>query len=365
MRTELMIQLQTLMRALQQVTEKQNLPELRLRQEELRQASVQTGFWDDVMHAQEVMRELGEIDERLAASLKAEQSGNQLLADLTETDEEDTEMLQLLQQEVNALAESVESMELETFLSGKYDTAGAILSINAGQGGTEACDWAAMLLRMYLRYVQSRGWQATIVDQVDGGEAGVSSVIVEVRGKYAFGNLKYEHGTHRLVRNSPFNSAGLRQTSFAGVEVMPLVTNDIEVNLLPEDIEFAAVRSSGAGGQNVNKVATSVRLTHKPSGIVVSCSTARTQHANREAAMNMLRAKLWQRGLDEQRAEQSQIRGEHKVASWGNQIRNYVLSPYRLVKDVRTGVETAQTDDVLDGEIQEFIDTEVRQLAGR
>jgi len=276
--------------------------------------------------------------------------------------DEDNELLEIIAGELKSATAALEKLELQTYLGGKYDAGDAILSIHAGQGGTEACDWTEILLRMYLRYAADMGWKTEVVDELKGTEAGLASVTIEIYGDYAYGYLKHEHGTHRLVRNSPFNAAGLRQTSFAGVEVMPIITDDIDINLKPEDIEFTAQRSSGPGGQNVNKVATAVRLVHTPTGLMVTSSAGRSQSGNREVAMNLLRAKLFQLEEEKRQKEHTALKGEYKVAAWGNQIRNYVLQPYKLVKDVRTDVETAQADKVLNGEIQEFIDAEIRQL---
>lgn len=270
-------------------------------------------------------------------------------------------MLDELDQEITKIEDEVDRLELKTLLSGKYDRGNALLAIHAGAGGTDSQDWAEMLERMYLRWAERRGYKADILDRTDGEEAGIKSVTIAVTGPLAYGYLRPEKGVHRLVRLSPFDAAHRRHTSFALVEVLPEMSDTDEIHVPAEDIKIDVYKSSGAGGQNVQKNATAVRLTHIPTGLVVTCQNERSQVQNRENAMRVLKARLLEMKQEQQAEELSELRGEYTKAEWGSQIRSYVLHPYQLVKDHRTDHETGDTSSVLDGELDPFIEAYLRK----
>ena len=329
---------------------------------ELEAKSLKSDFWSDVFGAKKIMQEISDLQKEVNdfQNLKESTSSIKELVSLTADSLEKDKDKKDIEVELLNIEKSLDKLEYSLFLSGPYDSKSVILSIHAGQGGVEAMDWAAILLRMYLRYAEKSGWSTQLIDETKGEEAGIKSAIVEISGRNAYGLLKKEGGTHRLVRQSPFNADSLRQTSFALVEILPVLDAEKEVEIKSDDIELETFRSSAPGGQNVQKVSSAVRIRHKPSGIVVSCQSERSQAQNRENAMKILIGKLTRIKEQEQEALEKKLKTTTKAASWGTQIRSYVLHPYKMVKDLRTNVESSNPEKVLDGDLNEFIEAEIK-----
>jgi len=287
------------------------------------------------------------------------------ITELISLAEEDTSLQAEIRSEVEAIASRLDELELELAFSSEYDARNAILTIHAGAGGTESQDWAEMLLRMYLRWAERRGYKAEILDISPGDEAGIKSAVIGINGDYACGYLKSEHGVHRLVRLSPFDADHARHTSFVLVEVIPEAEADIDVKIEPDDLKFEVFRSSGPGGQHMQKTSSAVRLTHLPTGLVATCQSERSQHQNKETALKILQARLLELELAKRAEERTKLKGKRITAGWGNQIRSYVLQPYKMVKDHRTNYETSNTDAVLDGELDGFITAYLRSSMGK
>lgn len=324
--------------------------------QELEEQSMQPDFYNDMAASQKVLKRIKQLKSKIQnyESLKAKWEDTSTLVELG-MEESDGSVLDEVASMYKSLKESLETTRIDALLNGEYDKNNAILTIHAGAGGTEAQDWAEMLYRMYCRFAERRGMKVTTLDYQDGEEAGIKSAAILIEGFNAYGILKCEKGVHRLVRISPFDSSGRRHTSFASLDVMPEIDDDINIDINPEDLKVDTYRSSGAGGQHVNKTESAIRITHVPTGIVVSCQNERSQHQNREMAMKMLRAKLFELAQQEQKEKIEDIKGVQKEIAWGSQIRSYVFHPYNLVKDHRTNFEMGNTGAVMDGELDGFI----------
>lgn len=321
------------------------------------------GFWDNVAESQNVMKELKNLKDTMEEFGEIETSFEDIETLIEMADEEqDSSLLEEIGEEITGFKTNFEKFRIQTLLSDEFDANNAVLTIHAGAGGTESCDWAQMLYRMYTRWADKRGFSVEVLDYLDGDEAGIKSVTFQVNGLNAYGYLKSEKGVHRLVRISPFNAAGKRQTSFASLDVMPELDDNIEVEINEDDLKIDTYRSSGAGGQHVNKTESAIRITHIPTGVVVQCQNERSQHSNKDKAMKMLMSKLYLIKKQENLDKISDIRGEVTDNGWGSQIRSYVLQPYTMVKDHRTGNESGNAQAVLDGDIDSFINAYLKWI---
>lgn len=331
--------------------------------EELEREMEAPGYWDNPEKAQQGMITLKGLKDEVE-TYEALKTGYEDIQTLLEMgyEEEDESLIPEVQAEMDAFIQKFENLRIKTLLSGEYDKYSAILKLNAGAGGTESCDWASMLYRMYTRWAEKKGFSIEVLDYLDGDEAGIKSVTFQINGENAYGYLKCEKGVHRLVRISPFNAQGKRQTSFVSLDVMPDIEDDIDIEINPEDLRIDTYRSSGAGGQHINKTSSAIRITHLPTGIVVQCQNERSQFQNKDKAMQMLKAKLYLLEQQKNAEKLSDIRGEVTEIGWGNQIRSYVMQPYTLVKDHRTNEEVSNVGAVMDGHIDPFINAYLKWI---
>lgn len=322
------------------------------------------GFWDDAETSTKLVREAKNLKDtvELYRGLERGYEDIQVMIEMG-YEENEASLIPEIQEMIDDFKEKLEKLRLSTLLSGEYDHNNAILRLNAGAGGTESCDWCSILYRMYCRWADSRGYKTEVLDFLDGEEAGIKSVTIQINGENAYGYLKSERGVHRLVRISPFNAAGKRQTSFVSCDVMPDIEEDLDVDVNQDDLRIDTYRASGAGGQHINKTSSAIRITHIPTGVVVQCQNERSQFQNKDKAMQMLKAKLYMLKQQENADKLSDIRGDVKEIGWGNQIRSYVLQPYTMVKDLRTGEESGNAANVLDGGIDPFISAYLRWLS--
>ena len=361
---ELRLKLEGLSSSIEDLADSIGLAQLRREAEELDAQASAPGFWDNMEFAQKMTQKAAGIKGKIEAYEKLQSDYQDTLTLIELADEaEDLDLLEECQTGVDKVVQSIETQRLATLLSGEYDSKNVILTFQAGTGGTEAQDWTEMLYRLYTRWAERHGYKYNILDYQDGDEAGIKSASIEIIGENAYGYLKSENGVHRLVRISPFDSSGRRQTSFAALEVVPQLDNNTEVDIRPEDIKMDVFRSSGAGGQHINKTSSAVRLTHIPTGIVVACQNERSQFQNRDKCMEMLKSKLVKIKEQEHLDKLSDIKGAQAQIAWGSQIRSYVFMPYTLAKDTRTGFESGNIQAVMDGEIDGFINAYLQALA--
>ena len=363
---QMKIELQGQQEALKEGIDSLNIPFKKQRIEELSREMEAQDFWSDADKANAKMKNLKDLQRTVDEAENLDRQYQDIM-DLIEmaNEDEDASAVEDVRNELDDFENHLEEIRLSTLLTGPYDENNAIVSLNAGAGGTESCDWCSMLFRMYSRWADKKGFTMDVMNLVDGDEAGIKSVDFQINGTNAYGFLRSEHGVHRLVRISPFNAQGKRQTSFVSCEVMPELAQDNDIEIKPDDIRIDTYRSSGAGGQHINKTSSAIRITHFPTGIVVTCQNERSQFQNKDKAFEMLRAKLFLLKQQEEEAMRDGIRGDVKDIAWGSQIRSYVLQPYTMVKDTRTQEETSDTDGVLNGNIDRFINAYLKMQANK
>ena len=335
---------------------------LKVRLEEIDKKVNENGFWDDPEAAQKVMKEKKSIEDKLSEldALEGQMEDLEVMIEMAD-EEQDEAFADEAEEAFGKLSAALEDLRLRTLLNGKYDKNNAIISVHAGSGGTDAQDWAEMLFRMYTRWCEKKGYKAKLIDMQDDTEGGIKSATLLVEGEYAYGYLKNEKGVHRIVRISPFDSSGRRHTSFASLDVIPEIDDDVEVEINSEDLRIDTFRSSGAGGQHVNKTDSAIRITHIPTNIVVTCQNERSQHQNRETAMKLLMSKLIELKEQDKKESLDELKGDYSPITWGSQIRSYVFHPYTMVKDHRTGAEVGNVEAVMDGDIDYFINEKLKQ----
>ncbi|WP_106341777.1 peptide chain release factor 2 [Laceyella sediminis] len=365
--SEIKQQLATTAKRLADIRGSLDLDQKKARLSELEEQMASPTFWDNQEEAQKVINEMKHLKDQIEVMTGLEESQEecQLMLELMNEEGEDAGLQEELAKAVRSLSKEIDAFELALMLSEPYDRNSAILELHPGAGGTESQDWAEMLLRMYTRWAERSGYKVETLDYLPGEEAGVKSVTLLIKGVNAYGYLKAEKGVHRLVRISPFDASGRRHTSFVSCNVMPEIDNDVEIEVRPDELKIDTYRSSGAGGQHVNTTDSAVRITHIPTGVVVTCQSERSQIKNREKAMKILKARLYERKLEEQQKEMQALKGEQTEIGWGNQIRSYVFHPYSLVKDHRTQTEVGNVQAVMDGEINAFIEAYLRQMMNK
>ena len=363
---QMKLELQQYEAPMEEVRDSLDLDYKKQRIEELQRESEAPDFWMNADKANQKMKQLKDLQTTVEDADGLVNSYEEIMMMIEMgNEEEDESVVEEVRADLDAFEAKIEEMRLATLLTGEYDDSNAIISLNAGAGGTESCDWCSMLYRMYTKWADKKGFTIDVMNYVDGDEAGIKSVDFQINGTNAYGYLKSERGVHRLVRISPFNAQGKRQTSFVSCDVMPDIEKDIDIVINPDDIRIDTYRSSGAGGQHINKTSSAIRITHFPTGVVVTCQNERSQFQNKDKAMQMLKAKLYMLKKEEEEAKLAGIRGEVKDIAWGSQIRSYVLQPYTLVKDTRTQEETSNTGAVLDGDIDRFINAYLRMGANK